>query len=166
MMICVMTFTIQTTRLAKLKAGARKLDDGRYEFYNNNSYLGTNTGGGRNLYEGQVGKSNRWRATTLMQEEVEASKESLGKLRDVDEDRDGKLDTCVTDGYAIIGTITITKPGSSQTKEVDEVKMYIDGEMVYKGPDTTWDGRHMSYPEILGEGNEAIDGIEYRPYFQ
>ena len=148
----------------KLKAGARKLDNGRYEFYNNNRYLGTNTGGGRNLYDGQVGKSNRWRATTLMQEAVEASKEALGKLRDVDEDRDGKLDTCVTDGYAIIGKITITEPGSSQTKEVDEVKMYIDGEMVYKGPDTTWDGRHLSYPEILGEGNEGIDGIEYRPY--
>ena len=78
-----------------------------------------------------------------------------------------KADTCVTTGYAIIGKTIIKNPrNANQTLEVDEVKMYIDGELVYQGGDTYWaarDRRHLPYPEILGEGNTTIDGIQYRP---
>ena len=69
-----------------VRTGARLLDNGLYEFTKDGNFLG-NGGGGRNYYEGEVGKSNRWRATTLMQE-ARPSEESIGKQRIVDEERD------------------------------------------------------------------------------
>ena len=135
-----------------IKTGARLLDDGKtYKFWKDGQVLGQSGGGGKNLYLGQTGKSDRWRATTLMQEEIPYSEESLGKQRIANDQIDAKLNKCVTTGYAIIGRVEITNPNNpSQTKEVNEVKMYIDGEDVYKGPGMTWDGYHIPYPEILG----------------
>ena len=150
-----------------MKTGARKLDDGRFKFWKDGNVLGTNNGNGKNLYDGEVGKSHRWRATTLMQEEIPGDEESLGKQRICDTERDSRLDKCVTTGYAVMGKVEIKNPNNSNDKkEVDEVKMYIDGELVYHGPDTTWEGRHMSYPEILGEGKTTLNGVQYRPWFK
>ena len=112
-----------------LKTGARLLDDGKtYEFWKDGKRLGTSGGGGRNYYLGVTGKSDRWRATTLMQEQVDADEENLGKQRIANDQIDAKLNKCVTTGYAIIGKENRNPNNPNQTKEVNEVKMYIDGE--------------------------------------
>ena len=80
-----------------IKTGARLLDDGKtYKFWKDGQVLGQSGGGGKNLYLGQTGKSDRWRATTLMQEEIPYSEESLGKQRIANDQIDAKPNKCVT----------------------------------------------------------------------
>ena len=125
----------------KLDTGARLLDDGKtFEFWRGGRRLGINLGNGRNFYpDSAPNEGNRWRATTRMQKAVAYSEESLGSTRDADDERDGKLDTCVNTGCAVNGEITITG-NNGQELIRQELIFYLDGERIYQGPDRDRNG--------------------------
>ena len=74
-----------------------------------------------------------------MQKAIAYSEESLGSTRDADDERDGKLDTCVNTGCAVNGEMTI--PGDrGQQLTRQELIFYLDGERIYQGPDRDKNG--------------------------
>jgi len=133
-----------------------RFKDGWYEFFKNNSLLGRS--GSRYLYMKGVstsggirGKDPRYKADTVRQEYRPETRESLGRSRDCDPDKDANVADCVTDGAVYQNTVQIRNPNNpNQTKDVPLLKLFVAGEKLYQGPAVEWNGNKMN---IRGPGN-------------
>ena len=130
-----------------------RLKDGQYEFYKNNSLLGKSPTRylymtGVNTAGGQRGQDNRYQADEVRQQHSPEIRESQGRIRDCDPDKDANVAECVTDGAVYQGTVVIRNPNNfNQTREVPVLKMFIAGEKVYQGPAVDWYGNRYVYKE-------------------
>tara|TARA_R100001443_G_scaffold116179_1_gene135904 strand:- start:15 stop:4742 length:4728 start_codon:yes stop_codon:yes gene_type:complete len=148
--------------------GAVLLDDGRYQFWLNGSELGTNGGGGRNLYinGNSAGDSDRWRAMNVEQPYQPYEEERVNRIRECDPDKFDNFTRCVTSGVVMltkVGDMTqshmveISNPNNpTETRMVRAVTIFVQGERLVKnGAFEDWDGNINKW---------EFEGLFYEPY--
>ena len=144
---------------------------GYYEFFKNNEFLGRSRS--RYLYlknngqQGQRGKDDRWFADTIQKDYTPEIRESQGRIRDCDPDKNKAIALVVVDGCAIQEFMKISNPnGNGQKKEVRRCKIMVGGDKVYDGPLFDWYGQKYKHKIGNKEYNPVLDGdyIECGPF--
>ena len=136
---------------------------GYYEFFKNNAFLGRSRS--RYLYlknngqQGQRGKDDRWFADTIQKDYMPEIRESQGRIRDCDPDKNKAIALVVVDGCAIQEFMKISNPnGNGQKKEVRRCKIMVGGDKVYDGPLFDWYGQKYKHKIGNKEYNPVLDG--------
>ena len=150
------------------RTGAVLLADGRYQFWLNGSELGTNSGGGKNLYinGNAAGDSDRWRAMNVEQPYQPYEEERVGRIRECDPDKFAQFSKCVTSGVVMLtmvndqsqsAMVEISNPNNpNETKMVRAVTIFVEGERLVKnGPFEDWGGNINKW---------EFEGLFYEPY--
>lgn len=150
------------------KTGAVLLADGRYDFFQNGSYLGTSGGGGRNLYinGSAAGDSDRWRAMGVEQPYQPYEEERVGRIRECDPNKFDNFTRCVTSGVVMLtlvgdqsqsAMVLISNPSNpNETRMVRAVTIFVEGERLVKnGPYEDWNGKVNQW---------EYEGLFYEPY--